>query len=148
MEARCLKSRSQQRRTPSKSSSEEYFLAPPVSGGSSVPWLVATSLSSLPLSPHDVLLLLPVCLSSVFLLKVLCVCSVVSDSLRPHGLQPTRRLCPWNFPGKNTVADCYFLLQGIFLTQGSNLLLLYLLGWQADSLPLRHRRSPRWTFVF
>ena len=110
MEARCLKSRSQQRRTPSKSSSEEYFLAPPVSGGSSVPWLVATSLSSLPLSPHDVLLLLPVCLSSVFLLKVLCVCSVVSDSLRPHGLQPTRRLRPWDFPGKSTGVGCHRLL--------------------------------------
>ena len=28
-------------------------------------------------------------------------CSVVSGSLQPHGLQPTRLLCPWNFPGKN-----------------------------------------------
>ena len=26
-------------------------------------------------------------------------CSVVSDSSRPHGLQPTRLLCPWDFPG-------------------------------------------------
>ena len=25
-------------------------------------------------------------------------CSVVSDSLGPYGLQPTRLLCPWNFP--------------------------------------------------
>ena len=32
--------------------------------------------------------------------------------------------------------DCHFLLQGIFLTQGSNLHLLYLLHWQAGSLPL------------
>ena len=30
---------------------------------------------------------------------------------------------------------CHFLLQGIFLTQGSNPNLLY---WQADSLPLSH----------
>ena len=30
------------------------------------------------------------------------VCSVVSDSFRPHGLLPTRLLCPWDFPGKNT----------------------------------------------
>ena len=36
-----------------------------------------------------------------------------------------RLLCPWNFPGKNTGVSCYFLLQGIFLTQGSNLGLLY-----------------------
>ena len=26
----------------------------------------------------------------------------MSESLRPHGLQPTRLLCPWNSPGKNT----------------------------------------------
>ena len=31
---------------------------------------------------------------------------------------------------------CHFLLQGIFLTQGSNPHLLYLLHWQADSLPV------------
>ena len=29
-------------------------------------------------------------------------CSVVSDPQRPHGLQPTRLLCPWDFLGKNT----------------------------------------------
>ena len=29
-------------------------------------------------------------------------CSVMSDSLRPHGLQPATLLCPWDFPGKNT----------------------------------------------
>ena len=32
-----------------------------------------------------------------------------------------------------------FPLQGIFLTQGSN---LHLLHWQADSLPLSHQESP------
>ena len=46
--------------------------------------------------------------------------SVVSDSLRPHGLQPTRLLCPWDFPGNSTGVDCHFLLQGIFPTQGLN----------------------------
>ena len=39
------------------------------------------------------------------------VASVVSDSLRPHGLQPTRLLCPWDSPGKNTGVGCHFLLQ-------------------------------------
>ena len=48
----------------------------------------------------------------------------------------TRLLCPLNFPGKNTGVSFLFLLQGIFLTQGSNLQLLCLLYWQADSLPL------------
>ena len=47
-------------------------------------------------------------------------CSVVSNSLRPHGLQPSRLLCPWDSPGKNTGEGWYFFLQGIFPTQGSS----------------------------
>ena len=39
----------------------------------------------------------------------------------PHGLQPTRLHSPWNFPGKSTGVACHFLVQGIFLTQRSNL---------------------------
>ena len=70
-------------------------------------------------------------------------CSVMSNSLQPHGQQPARLLCPWDFPGKNTGVGCHFLLQGIFPTQGSNPRLLYLLHWQADSLPLRHLGSPQ-----
>ena len=37
--------------------------------------------------------------------------SVVSDSLRPHGLQPTRLLRPWDFPGKSPGMGCHCLLQ-------------------------------------
>ena len=55
--------------------------------------------------------------------------------LRPHGLQPVRLLCPWDFPSKNTGVGCHILLQGTFLIQGSNLPLLCLLLWQLDSLP-------------
>ena len=36
--------------------------------------------------------------------------SVVSDSWRPHGLQPTRLLHPWDFPGKSTGVGCHCLL--------------------------------------
>ena len=61
--------------------------------------------------------------------------SVIPKSLRPHGLQPTRLLCPWDFPGKNTGVGCRFCLQGIFRTQGWN---SYLLHWQAGSLSLRN----------
>ena len=43
---------------------------------------------------------------------------------------PTRLLCPWDFPGKNTGVGCLALLQGIFPTQGLNLHLLCLLHWQ------------------
>ena len=52
------------------------------------------------------------------------VCSVVSGSLWSHRHQSARLLCPWDSPGKNTGVGCHFLLQGIFLTQGSNLHLL------------------------
>ena len=37
-----------------------------------------------------------------------------------HGLQPTRLLCPWDFPDKDAGVGCRFLLQGIFPTQGLN----------------------------
>ena len=55
------------------------------------------------------------------LTRFVCVLShsVMSDSLQPHGLQSSRLLCQWDFPGKNTGARCHFQLQGIFLTQGS-----------------------------
>ena len=65
--------------------------------------------------------------------------------LQSHGLYPTRFLCPWNFPGKNTGVSCHFLLQGIFPTQGSNLCLL---RWQADSLSLSHQGSPQFCIAF
>ena len=62
-------------------------------------------------------------------------CSVMSDSLRPHGLHS-----PWNSSGQNTGVGSPSLFQGIFTTQGSN--------W---SLPhcrqilcqLSHKGSPR-----
>ena len=41
-------------------------------------------------------------------------CSVMSDSLQPHGLKPTRLLHPWGFPGNSTGVDCHCLLR--FLT--------------------------------
>ena len=36
--------------------------------------------------------------------------SVVSDSVQPHGQQPTRLLCPQDSPGKNTGVGCHCLL--------------------------------------
>ena len=47
------------------------------------------------------------------------------DSLQSHALQPTRLLCPWDFPGKDTAVGCHVLLSGIFPTQGLNPGLLY-----------------------
>ena len=37
-------------------------------------------------------------------------CSVVSDPQRPHGLQTSRLLCPWDFLGKSTGVGCHCLL--------------------------------------
>ena len=42
---------------------------------------------------------------------------VVSDSSRPHGLQPTRLLLPWDFPGKSTGVGCHCLLHLGLLTK-------------------------------
>ena len=54
--------------------------------------------------------------------------------------QPTRLLCPWGYPGKNTGVGCHFLLQGIFPTQGSNPSLLPLLNCRRI---LHHWKSQR-----
>ena len=39
----------------------------------------------------------------------------------PQTIQPAMLLRPWDFPSNSTGVCCYFLLQGIFLTQGSHL---------------------------
>ena len=57
----------------------------------------------------------------------------MSNSLRPHGLSPTRLLCPWDFPGKSTGVDCHFLLQGIFPIQEMQKMRVQSLG-RADPL--------------
>ena len=51
------------------------------------------------------------------------VCAQALTHVRPFAtpwLQPTRLLCPWNSPGKNTGVGCHALLYGIFPTQGLN----------------------------
>ena len=68
-----------------------------------------------------------------------CRCLVAKSCLtllQPHGLWPARLLWPRDFSGKNTGVGCHFLLHGIFLAQESN---LFLLHWQAESLPLSHQ---------
>ena len=63
-------------------------------------------------------------------------------------LQPSRLLCQWDSPGKNTGVGCHFLLQGIFPTEGLNPHLLCLPHLQADSLPLHHLGSPIYLFIY
>ena len=52
--------------------------------------------------------------------------SVVSDSERPHGLEPTRLLRPWDFPGKSTGVGCHCLLQSLSLRSRILVCILYL----------------------
>ena len=62
-------------------------------------------------------------------------CSLLSDSLWPHGLYSK-----WNSPGQNTGVGSLFLLQGIFPTQGSNPGLSYC---RQILCHLSHKGSPR-----
>ena len=90
----------------------------------------------------DLTLLQVVLCSSTYVCVCVCVCvcvhahvcvshSVVSNCLWPHGLQPTRLLCPWNSPGNNSEVGSHSFLQGIFPTQGLN---PHLNALQADYL--------------
>ena len=59
-----------------------------------------------------------------------------------HCLEPTSLLSSWDSPVKNTEVGCYFLLRGIFPSQGSNPSPSHLLNWQAGSLPLTPPGKP------
>ena len=76
------------------------------------------------------------------------VALVMYDSLRPYGLQPARLLWQWDSLGKNTGVGCHFLLQGIFLMQGSSLCLLCLMYWQVDSLPTEPPGKPKCMCIY
>ena len=71
--------------------------------------------------------------------------SVMSVSLWPRGLQPARRLCPWDFRGKSSGVDCHFLFQGIFPNPGIE---PSFPAWQANSLPLSHQGSLVMMYTF
>ena len=83
-----------------------------------------------------------------FLLFFPFVCVWVCVCVHTCVLSPVRLFAtPWTVACQTSLSmdfsrqggGCHFLLQGIFLMQGSN---LHLLHWQADSLPLRHLGSP------
>ena len=73
------------------------------------------------------------------LFQALCVCvcvscSVVSHSLWPHRLKPTRLFCPWNSPGKNTGVGSHSLLHGSNLGLLHCRWILYCLSHQGSPL--------------
>ena len=65
--------------------------------------------------------------------KSLQLCLILCD---PMACRPPVSSVHGDFPGKNAGVGCHALLQGILLTQGSKMHLLFLLHWQACSLPL------------
>ena len=60
--------------------------------------------------------------------------SVVSDSLQHHGLQPTRLLRPWDFPGKSTGVGCHCLLRF-----SSKLVAIHNFGYYPKEVQAYHR---------
>ena len=92
--------------------------------------------------------------ASIILHCPLCVSRwVISNSLRPHELYPARLLCPQHSSGKNTGVGSHSLLQGIFLTQGTNLGLphcrqiLYHLSHQGSQIYSSRHWQPSFFFL-
>ena len=77
----------------------------------------------------------------LYLLFVLCCAqSLVSDSWRPHGLQPARLLCPWGLSRQEYWSGLPCPPPGIFPTQGSNPGILH---YRQILYHLSHQGSPR-----
>ena len=73
--------------------------------------------------------------------------SVVSDPQRPHGLQPTRLLRPWDFPDKSTGVGCHCLLRILLYQTPNNCfvhVVLFLYFSQRSSLPKRALIRKSW----
>ena len=94
-----------------------------------------------------------------------CVCAKSLQSCptlcNPIDCTPTRLLCSWDSPGKNTGVGCHFFLQGIFLPQGLNPRLFHLPSlagrflmtgttWEACDLadPIDTHVDPRGQWLF
>ena len=75
-------------------------------------------LSGLPFSSLTFTGLFPICVLGRSVMSNSFFFLYMSNSLWPHGRQPSRLLYPWNFPGKNTGVGCHFLHQGIFPPTG------------------------------
>ena len=72
-------------------------------------------------------------------LGCVCVsCSLLSGSLQPCGLQPTRLLCPWGSPGKNAGVGCMPSSRGSSPFRDRTHVSLAP-AWQAASLPVSHQ---------
>ena len=70
--------------------------------------------------------------------------SVVSDPQGPHGLQPTRLLHPWDFPGRSTGVGCHCLLRIVCYIYQNKGTLVWFLGW---NIHWRRNRLPTPIFL-
>ena len=61
---------------------------------------------------YEMILFSPIVKEMQVKMQCVCVCSVLSDSLQPLGLRPTRLLYPWDSPDKNTGARLPFPTPG------------------------------------
>ena len=107
----------------------------------------------------DILKMFPKSGSYIFiLLCCLLVTSVMFDSVPRCGRQPTRLLCPWDSPSKNTGVGCHFLHRRVFpnpeIEPASPALAGYsALNWicnsaLADSLPLSHQEAQVYVSIY
>ena len=89
----------------------------PIATGVSILLLFVEGVTDLPSANQDEAGLMPVYqLHCYFLIceSESVSCSVVSDPLQPHGLEPARLLCSWDFTGKNTGVASHSLLLYVF----------------------------------
>ena len=70
--------------------------------------------------------------------------SVVSDSLQPHGLQPIRLLCPWDFPGKSTGVGCHCFLRCFHCCAW---ILFWSANWDPSSCAIRQKKRRKKTEI-
>ena len=70
----------------------------------------------------------------------------MSDSVRPHGLQPTRLLHPWDLPGKSTGVGCHCLLRKptIFHEKKKNMAILVILTHTGERSSACFCKHPPW----
>ena len=70
------------------------------------------------------------------------------DSLQPHGLQPARLICPWDFPGKNSGMGCHFLSPGDLPDPGIQLASLMLLTFFCFQLKIMFSSQGKGDWIF
>ena len=72
----------------------------------------------------------------------LCICVHTQlSSTRSDPMEPTRLLCPWDYPSKNTGVGCHFPLQGLSSSMTSTLITILPPGkWQQPHFWQPHDR--------